>query len=130
MFVAQKRHKIIYGVICATSSTMSCNEQPHIDLDLEDPPPSDDTSNMHGRFHMRWSRLVKKVQVKETTEGLMRGSISTPTQSSRRSTKSGPSIKAILEEVSGSAKPGEVLAMMGASGALFFPSSATMVKSM
>lgn len=100
---------------------MSCDEVPHVYLDLEDPPPSHDASNMHVCFHMRWSRVVKKVHVKEIAEGLMRGSISTTTKSLRGSTKSGPVIKTILDEVSGSAKPGEVLAMMGPSGALSPP---------
>jgi ABC-type protease/lipase transport system fused ATPase/permease subunit len=99
---------------------MTSDEPPNVEVDLEDPPPSEDASNTSGSFHMRWSRLVKTVQVKETKEGLMRGSISSPAKSSRESlTKSGPVIKTILDEVSGSAKPGEVLAMMGPSGVLF-----------
>lgn len=78
---------------------------------------------------LRWSRLVKQVQVKDVSVGLMRGSIASPTPSSNPSEgptteqakqepqpSSGPVMKTILSKVSGSAEPGKVLAMMGPSG--------------
>ena len=65
---------------------------------------------------------MKTVQVKEATSGLLKGSIAGPANTSRESSaKSGPVIKTILDEVSGSSKPGEVLAMMGPSGASDLP---------
>ena len=69
-------------------------------------------------FQLRWSRLVKKVQVKETSSGLLRGSIASQTGATRESfSKACPVVKTILDEVSGSAEPGEVVALMGPSGA-------------
>jgi len=64
-----------------------------------------------GGFLLRWTRLSKLVQVKELSTGLMRGSIASTSVKS-----TGPVIKTILDDVSGSANPGEVLAVMGPSG--------------
>eukprot|EP00546_Thalassionema_frauenfeldii_P006522 CAMPEP_0178908188 /NCGR_PEP_ID=MMETSP0786-20121207/7785_1 /TAXON_ID=186022 /ORGANISM="Thalassionema frauenfeldii, Strain CCMP 1798" /LENGTH=657 /DNA_ID=CAMNT_0020580065 /DNA_START=116 /DNA_END=2089 /DNA_ORIENTATION=- len=61
-------------------------------------------------FHLRWSRISKSVQVKEVSPGLLRGSISASSKSK------GPVVKNILDDVSGSANPGEILAIMGPSG--------------
>ncbi|KAI2511875.1 ATP- binding [Fragilaria crotonensis] len=61
--------------------------------------------------------LIKKVQVKELSSGLLRGSIASQTAGSRDSlSRACPVVKTILDEVSGSAEPGEVLALMGPSG--------------
>jgi ABC-type multidrug transport system ATPase subunit/ABC-type multidrug transport system permease subunit len=82
-------------------------------IDVEAPP----TMEKKG-FYLRWSRLSKTVQVKEANSGLLRGSIAAPTKSSKESlaTKTGPVLKIILDEVSGSAAPGEVVGLMGPSG--------------
>ena len=53
--------------------------------------------------------------MKEVNAGLLRSSIAAPSPS-EESRKSGPQIKTILNQVSGSAIPGEVLALMGPSG--------------
>jgi hypothetical protein len=93
-----------------------CESTDKKEIDIESPPEG--ISAAHG-FHLRWSRVFKTVQVKEATSGLLRGSIAAPSASSRESfaaKSGGPVIKTILDEVSGSAKPGEVLAMMGPSG--------------
>uniref|UniRef100_A0A7S4IZL3 ABC transporter domain-containing protein n=1 Tax=Odontella aurita TaxID=265563 RepID=A0A7S4IZL3_9STRA len=68
---------------------------------------------------LRWSRITKEVEVKESTSGLLRGSIAAPNRESRSSfVKRGvPSVKkTILNEVSGCAEPGSVMALMGPSG--------------
>ena len=98
---------------------MMCKlDSPNADVEA---PPLQDASRTSG-FHVRWSRLVKTVQVKEATSGLLKGSIAGPANSSRKSSaNSGPVNKTILDEVSGSSKPGEVLAMMGPSGASALP---------
>lgn len=84
--------------------------------DVEANPPRDLPSQNFG-FHLRWSRIVKKVQVKELSSGLLRGSIASQTAGSRDSlSRACPVVKTILDEVSGSAEPGEVLALMGPSG--------------
>jgi hypothetical protein len=71
---------------------------------------------------LRWSRIHKAVTIKEDNSGLLRGSIVSPnTRGSAVSLNHDPSIKAttksvkkvILHNVSGSAAPGQVLAMMG-----------------
>jgi hypothetical protein len=89
------------------------------DIDIEAPPEGISEQTPSTGFHLRWSRVFKTVQVKENNSGLLRGSIAAPSGSSRESfaaKSGGPVIKTILDEVSGSAKPGEVLAMMGPSG--------------
>lgn len=89
----------------------------HSNTDVEANPPRDLPSQNFG-FHLRWSRIVKKVQVKELSSGLLRGSIASQTAGSRDSlSRACPVVKTILDEVSGSAEPGEVLALMGPSGA-------------
>lgn len=64
-----------------------------------------------------WSRIIKKVDVVEANTGLLKSSISGPTSQSIDSiSKKSPILKTILNEVSGLAKPGEILALMGPSG--------------
>mmetsp|Transcript_36183 Transcript_36183/g.87541 ORF Transcript_36183/g.87541 Transcript_36183/m.87541 type:complete len:716 (-) Transcript_36183:248-2395(-) len=81
-------------------------------------------------FHLRWSRLTKTVHLTDENKGLMRGSVavsmggggpSSNNKSSRdllqeASSASSSSTKNILNQVSGSAAPGQVLALMGPSG--------------
>jgi ABC-type multidrug transport system fused ATPase/permease subunit len=78
-----------------------------------------DESEIVGKkgLHLRWSRLVKSVEIREQNSGLLRGSISTPShQSNEDFKKAVTQTKTILNEVSGTASPGEVLALMGPSG--------------
>lgn len=63
-------------------------------------------------FHLQWSRLQKSVEVRETSSGLIRSSIAGKDPSKL----AGPTKKVILNQVSGYAAPGEVLALMGPSG--------------
>jgi hypothetical protein len=71
-------------------------------------------------YFLRWSRIEKMVEVKESNSGLLRGSIAAPTGQSKASfaKSAGPVTKTILSKVSGCAAPGEVLAMMGPSGSV------------
>ena len=67
--------------------------------------------------HLRWCRIKKTVEVREVNAGLLRSSIGAPTASQiNEIKKDGPQMKTILKEVSGSAAPGEILALMGPSG--------------
>lgn len=74
----------------------------------------DNNDNREG-FTMRWSRIRKTVEVKEAQVGLIRGSISSTKFDSAEMKKGGVE-KVILNDVSGAAYPGEVLALMGPSG--------------
>lgn len=62
---------------------------------------------------LEWINISKTVEIREKSKGLMRASISRPTQEEQtlNNTK-----KVILNQVSGSAQPGQVLAIMGPSG--------------
>ena len=108
-------------------------------------------SSKNGGKHLRWTRIAKSVEIKDTNAGLLRGSIAgkvelemtdkaspTPTddddeeqQATATATGASPSLstslrvasapsssknKTILNGVSGSASPGQVLALMGPSG--------------
>jgi len=57
-------------------------------------------------YHLKWSRVMKSVSIIEPTSSRLR----------LRSRKKSSVTKAILNEVSGEAIPGEVLALMGPSG--------------
>lgn len=66
---------------------------------------------------MRWSRLLKSVEVRDIATGLVQSSIADADSApSQPLTKSGPVIKVILNQVSGYAQPGHVVALMGPSG--------------
>lgn len=89
-------------------------------------------------YFMRWSRLQKSVEVKDISGGLMKGSIAGPAKTNKEDTASagasstfslaslvarrgsGAGVKdnnkVILDNVSGCAAPGEVMAIMGPSG--------------
>jgi len=68
-------------------------------------------------FNLRWNRITKEVVVTETTSGLLRGSIANPTKETNDAiNKTCPTKKVILDDVSGYAIPGEVMALMGPSG--------------
>ena len=71
-------------------------------------------SAMEGYF-LRWSRLRKSVEVRDSQRGLLRSSISTGNFDAD-TRKSGPVEKVILNDVSACAAPGELLAVMGPSG--------------
>jgi ABC-type multidrug transport system fused ATPase/permease subunit len=69
--------------------------------------------------HLRWTRIAKTVELHEATVGLLRGSIghkNPQNDSTIASTSGGPTMKVILNQVSGEARPGEILALMGPSG--------------
>eukprot|EP00563_Minutocellus_polymorphus_P005000 CAMPEP_0181027536 /NCGR_PEP_ID=MMETSP1070-20121207/4214_1 /TAXON_ID=265543 /ORGANISM="Minutocellus polymorphus, Strain NH13" /LENGTH=701 /DNA_ID=CAMNT_0023104779 /DNA_START=205 /DNA_END=2310 /DNA_ORIENTATION=+ len=95
------------------------------ELDLEsggvrdsNTPAVGKTTNTEGKF-LRWTRITKEVEVKEANSGLLRGSIAAPSPESAEDLKKAGTqtvIKTILNGVSGSAAPGEVLALMGPSG--------------
>lgn len=83
------------------------------------------SSSPSNSLHLRWSRLTKIVPFSDDSKGLMRGSTSMSSRDLKSSAlqretstmaASAPSTKTILNAVSGSASPGEVLALMGPSG--------------
>ena len=66
-----------------------------------------------GGYELRWTRLTKTVQIREASTGLLRSS-SISNKSS--APEEGAQDKTILDQVSGAASPGQVLALMGPSG--------------
>eukprot|EP00548_Thalassiothrix_antarctica_P007970 CAMPEP_0194140468 /NCGR_PEP_ID=MMETSP0152-20130528/9999_1 /TAXON_ID=1049557 /ORGANISM="Thalassiothrix antarctica, Strain L6-D1" /LENGTH=666 /DNA_ID=CAMNT_0038838721 /DNA_START=60 /DNA_END=2060 /DNA_ORIENTATION=- len=82
-------------------------------VDIESPEGNTGSTRS---FYLRWSRVSKSVLVKESSSGLLRGSIGRKSNTSDRSWRSSVATKTILNEVSGSAKPGEIVAVMGPSG--------------
>jgi ABC-type multidrug transport system ATPase subunit len=100
---------------------------------------SGSTSNKKDRkssiCHLRWTNIIKTVELKENSTGLLKSTLGggnhddgsqpqpqplhqQPHQSSPNTQASlaPPSHKIILNQVSGQAKPGEILALMGPSG--------------
>lgn len=89
-----------------------------------------DLQNRNDGIFLRWSRITKSVTGKSENLGLLRGSIATSAPESRenfrtkvrrisaerKNERQGKQLKTILDEVSGYAAPGEILAMMGPSG--------------
>jgi hypothetical protein len=86
-----------------------------------------DNKNSGGLF-LRWSRITKSVAIKPESSGLLRSSIAAPTAQSREDFRTAmrrmsterkngerlrKPVKTIINEVSGYAAPGEILAMMG-----------------
>mmetsp|Transcript_15601 Transcript_15601/g.20340 ORF Transcript_15601/g.20340 Transcript_15601/m.20340 type:complete len:668 (-) Transcript_15601:3085-5088(-) len=75
-------------------------------------------NNVKG-IELRWLRISKTVEVRDITTGLMRASISNSSgnkESGEKNVASNSVKRRILNRMSGSAKPGEILAIMGPSG--------------
>jgi len=88
-------------------------------LNEQESATDDGESEIVGKkgLNLRWSRLSKKVEIQEQNSGLLRSSIATPSQESREElAHTATPIKTILNDVSGMASPGEILALMGPSG--------------
>ena len=91
-------------------------------------PAADDTMDFKATNSaaMRWTNIVKSVELKDNSGGLIKSTIGdpkvTPTPNNALSDDSiapvapGPAHKIILNQISGQAKPGEILALMGPSG--------------
>jgi len=75
----------------------------------------------NGGKHLRWTRIIKVVEVKDASSGLLKGSISGTTLcqesiTDESASKVGTPKKTILNGCSGSASPGQILALLGPSG--------------
>lgn len=68
--------------------------------------------------HLRWQNITKTVELKENSTGLLKGTLGgdTAAPSDVDLTQPLSNQKIILNQVSGQAKPGEILALMGPSG--------------
>lgn len=84
----------------------------------EEPINKESRVSTKGGCYLRWSGVTKSVKMVEDNSGLMRSSISErPKGTVKKDLKdSGNPMKIILNNVSGSASPGEILALMGPSG--------------
>lgn len=82
-------------------------------------PAEGKPANTEGKF-LRWTQIMKEVEVKEANSGLLRVSIAADPspENTKDSKKAGTQTvkRIVLNGVSGSAAPGEVLALMGPSG--------------
>jgi ABC-type multidrug transport system ATPase subunit len=101
--------------------TMTNDDENQLNNDIErgdDPAATGATgTGTNAGFYLRWSRIRKEVTVVEATSGLLRGSIAVPNRESIETIKkTGPVKKTILNNVSGYARPGEIMALMGPSG--------------
>ena len=99
---------------------MAPNLNPDADVEaampvVRSPSHAQSKKNRSGGRKLRWSRITKEVQVKEQSAGLLKGSIANQqiaVDSSLKTCKT----KVILNAVSGSAEPGQVISLMGPSG--------------
>jgi ABC-type glutathione transport system ATPase component len=71
--------------------------------------------------HLKWTNIVKTVEIKDQAVGLIRSSIAGAKMDdmNNNNMNSSPKIgdvKVILNQISGEAKPGQILALMGPSG--------------
>ena len=70
--------------------------------------------------HLKWTNITKTVEVKDQSSGLIRSSIGGDkiTNNKQEASTTSPKVdtKIILNQISGQAKPGEILALMGPSG--------------
>jgi len=96
----------------------------------DDDDNNNNNTDNNGGIFLRWSRITKFVTIKADNAGLIRGSIIAQTpesgngvrgmfdkmSSAANSDRQKKQSKTILDEVSGYAAPGEILAMMGPSG--------------
>lgn len=80
-----------------------------------DVPPSTTRVSKGGK-HLRWTRITKEVEVKETSKGLLKGSIGGGAGGAASPDEGSTQMKTILDGVSGHAAPGQVMALMGPSG--------------
>jgi hypothetical protein len=97
------------------TTTFADNRSVAFELDIDKTSHSTMDGRAKDSLFLRWSRISKKVAIKESNSGLLRTSIAAPTTSTSRKSfqKPGTTEKSILDCVSGCAAPGEVLAMMG-----------------
>jgi len=65
---------------------------------------------------LRWAGMTKSVKIVEDNSGLMKTSIAGKTAGNASKESKGPTTKVILDNISGYASPGEILALMGPSG--------------
>lgn len=92
-----------------TSTTLGMVEPSSIQSSMKN------DNNNKPSCHLKWTNIIKTVEIKDQAVGLIRSSIGGSTQSSNQSTKAGD-IKVILNQISAEAKPGEIFALMGPSG--------------
>ena len=66
-----------------------------------------------GGYELQWTRLMTTVEIREASSGLLRSS---SISNNSTAPEEGAQDKSILDQVSGAASPGQVLALMGPSG--------------
>ncbi len=69
--------------------------------------------------YLKWTNIVKSVEIKDQAVGLIRSSIGGTKLDDTNNVNTSPKIgdvKVILNQISGEAKPGQILALMGPSG--------------
>lgn len=114
-------YNFLNSVPSEPTSSMADHREGKIDL-------NNGNDKSSGGLFLRWSRITKSVTIKPENSGLLRSSIAAPTAQSRKDFRTtmrrmsterknferhGKPVKTILDEVSGYAAPGEILAMMG-----------------
>jgi ABC-type multidrug transport system ATPase subunit len=117
-----------YCTLPSIQITMSNNREEAKSLTSAAAPAADDTMNFQANnaCKMRWTNIIKTVELKENQGGLIKSTIgeakgaSTPeiagSDDSIAPVVPGTTHKIILNQISGQAKPGEILALMGPSG--------------